>query len=84
MNVKDISISKGMTINLGNYSSHRVEVSLTASFDKDDDIDGGMEKLTTMVNKKLAKEVKAFTDEHEAAKPARQPLMEQVEDDEYA
>lgn len=72
MNIKDISISKGMTVNLGHYNSHRVDVGMTASFDADDDIEAGMEKLTHLVNKKLADEVKQVTEE----KAKRQTLME--------
>lgn len=70
--IKDISILKSMTINLGNYNSHRVEVGMTASVDEHEDVDAGLEKLTLLVNQKLAKEIKQVSDE----KSKRQTLME--------
>jgi hypothetical protein len=58
-----------MTVNLGNYSSTKVEVGMTATLDDEATFTEDLEKLTDMVNIKLAKEV-------EKVLPQRQPLME--------
>lgn len=63
MKLRDVSISKGMTINLGNYNTHRVEIGMTAVFDETDDYETGVAKLTAMVNGKLAAEVNAAMSE---------------------
>ena len=77
MKVNTISISKGMTVNLGNYNTHRVEIGMTATFDEGDDIADGMSKLTAMVNGKLADEVlTTIQNAPPVAKLKKQILME--------
>jgi hypothetical protein len=69
MRVKDVTISKGMTVNLGNHSFHKVEVGMTATLDDDETFVEDLENLTELVNAKLAQEV-------EKVLPKRQTLME--------
>ena len=57
MKVKDISVTKSMTVNLGNFQSHRAEVGMSATLDKGEDIDDATEKLAALVNQKLATEI---------------------------
>jgi hypothetical protein len=73
MNIKDISITKSMTVNLGNYSSHRVEFGMTATLDDDEDVDQSTKKLTALVDQKLASEVARVLNDQKS----RQTLMEQ-------
>ena len=73
MKLRDATVFKGMTVNLGNYNSHKVEIGMSAVFDEDDDFEAGLESLTTLVNKKLAAEVNAIG-KMPAAK--KQTLME--------
>lgn len=75
MKLRDCSIQKGMTINLGGHQFHKVEIGMTATFDDDDDFEQGVEKLTALVNAKLASEIQAI--EPSSAKTSkRQTLME--------
>ncbi len=37
MRIKEITVSLGQTINLGNYESHRLDVSVTAELETGDD-----------------------------------------------
>jgi len=80
MKLRDVSISKGMTVNIGNHQFHKVEIGMTATFDEDDDFEAGMEKLTAMVNGKLATEINTAvsnaTDGNQKG-PKKQTLMEQ-------
>lgn len=74
MRTKEITVSKGMTINLGNYSSHRVEVGITVSLDDVDDVETGVDQLAALVDRKLAAQVR------EVGKPSgtkRTTLMEE-------
>ncbi len=70
MRVKDATILKGMTVHLGNHQFTKVEVGITAIIDDEDDFAQDLEKLTELVNIKLAQEV-------EKVLPKRQTLMEQ-------
>jgi hypothetical protein len=69
MRVKDISVSKGMTVNIGGHQFAKTEFAMTITLDEGDDVDDETEKLTTLVNLKLAQEV-------EKVLPKRQTLME--------
>jgi len=69
MHVKDVTISKGMTVNLGNHTFTKVEVGMTATLDDEATFTEDLEKLTDLVNVKLAQEV-------EKVLPKRQTLME--------
>lgn len=75
MKLRDVSISKAMTINLGNFNNHRVEIGMTAIFDDDDDFEKGIEQLTALVNNKLTTEIIAFTGES-SKRPKKTILME--------
>jgi hypothetical protein len=81
MKLRDVSISKGMTVNLGNYNTHRVEVGMTATFDDDDDYEKGIEQLTALVNHKLTTEIQAVTADAESSKRGKKVLMETIETD---
>lgn len=39
MNIKEITVAVGRTINLGNFESLRIDVSATATLSEDDDAD---------------------------------------------
>src|ERR1700723_2496841 len=73
MKLRDATVYKGMTVNLGGHQFHKVEIGMSAVVDDDDDFETGLESLTTLVNQKLAAEVNAI-----AGKPAskKQTLME--------
>lgn len=69
MRVKDVSISKGMTVNIGNHQFTKVEIGITATLDDAETFVEDLENLTNLVNAKLAQEV-------EKVLPKRQTLME--------
>lgn len=71
MQLKGISITKGMTVNLGNYNSTRVEVGMTADFDHEGDLAAQMDDLSELVTAKLRDEVQKI-----AKPPKKQTLME--------
>ena len=56
MNVKEITVSRQVTINLGNYSSAKFEVTLTADTKSDDSADVHT-RLGELVNDLLWKDV---------------------------
>ncbi len=68
MKLRDATVSKGMTVNLGQYNSHRVEIGLSATFDDDDDFEAGMTKLTALVNSYLIDEIKQVTSDSKKPK----------------
>ncbi len=74
MKIKDISVTKSMTVNLGNFQSHRAEIGMSADLDKGEDIDVATEKLVALVNQKLATEIKKAMSDLEKNKKV---LMEQ-------
>jgi hypothetical protein len=73
MKLRDATIYKGMTVNLGNHQFHKVEIGMSAVFDPTDDFEDGIEKLTTLVNQKLASEVNQIVTDNGKKK---QTLME--------
>jgi hypothetical protein len=79
MKLRDVSISKGMTVNLGGHQFHKVEIGMTAVFDDDDDFESGVNKLTALVNSKLAAEINATIDN--AAQSKKKILMEEKKAD---
>lgn len=70
MKLKSMTISKGMTVNLGGYNSTRVEVGLSADFEDDQDLADQLEILSDLVTAKLRDEVKKISS------PRKQVLME--------
>jgi hypothetical protein len=79
--VKDVHISKGLTIKLDRTNFHKVEIGMTAVFDETDDIAAGIDALTQLVNNKLADEINsalAISADTEKTKGGnKQVLMEQ-------
>lgn len=69
MRVKQISISKAMTVHIGSHQYSKAEVGMTADLDPTDDYDDTVAALTVLVDSKLAQEV-------EKVLPKRQTLME--------
>lgn len=56
--MKEITVSKGTTLNTGNYTSVRIDVEMVVSLDEGDDWDVEYEKLSTKVQKKLDEEAR--------------------------
>lgn len=59
MQVKEVSISKGVTVNLGNHTFTKVEIGMTATLDDDETFVEDLDNLTNLVNAKLAQEVQS-------------------------
>lgn len=56
LHIKEVTISKGVTLNLGNHTFSKVEIGMTATVD-DEDLVSDLDGLTNLVNAKLAQEV---------------------------
>ncbi|MDX2138594.1 MAG: hypothetical protein SF123_10910 [Chloroflexota bacterium] len=63
MYVSQITIKRGVTLNLGNYENARHEVAMTVALDQGEDVALAAEDLTAQVNEQLARVV-APTLEH--------------------
>ena len=61
MNITKIEISIGRTINLGNYESARIDICMGAVMENGDDIDETYHELRYEIERKLAAEVDAIT-----------------------
>ena len=54
---KEASYSRSATINLGNYESTKIEISVVAEFDKGDNVDGAYEELVNQVDNALKQKI---------------------------
>lgn len=54
MEIKEVTISFGCTINLGNYENMRQDVHVRAEITQEEIDDGGLDELATMARKELA------------------------------
>lgn len=57
MQVKEVSVTKSFTRNLGNFESTRVEYGLTVSVDETDTPDEVKEKLAAKVEKWITEDI---------------------------
>ena len=57
MQITEIRVAKGRTVNLGNFESGRVDVEVSARVDATDDIDLAYSTLVVMVDNKLSEQV---------------------------
>lgn len=57
MQVKEVSVTKSFTRNLGNFESTRVEYGLTVSVDETDAVDEVKEKLAAKVEKWITEDI---------------------------
>lgn len=81
MKLKDCHIYKGLTIKLDRTNYHKVEIGMTAEFDETDDLEAGIEKLTALVNGKLAAEINSALEiaaQNGMAQSGIQPGQKQV------
>jgi hypothetical protein len=69
MQVKDVSLTKSMTVSIGGHSYSKVEIGLTATPDEDETYEEALDKVNSFINRKLAQEV-------ERVLPKKQTLME--------
>jgi len=58
--IKEITMSKGVTINLGDYSNWKCHVGLTAELDKDDNHNDVLEDLSKEIDARLGKESEGY------------------------
>ncbi len=77
MKLRDATVYKGMTVNLGNYNSHKAEIGMTVVFDDGDDPETCLTKLITLVNSRLANEINQITSE-KPTQPANTPKAKQT------
>ncbi len=57
MNIKEIRLDKGLTVNLGNFDSFKCNFGLTIELDKKDNINLAIGHLRKEVNENLQSEV---------------------------
>lgn len=60
MYIKEITIERSLTINLGNFESARFTGSMTAHLTEDDNPDDAYEALGDMLMEKLQADIQAF------------------------
>ncbi len=60
MEIKKVSASLGLTMNLGNYESARVDFSAEAEVDKEDNVDQTYDKLVDLLQRRLKAETEKF------------------------
>lgn len=57
--VKEITVSRGETVNLGNFNSYRVDISISARIAPDDDPNDVYNQLMNWVESNLSNELES-------------------------
>ena len=60
MRIKTITVSRGVTINLGNYESARLDVSVAFELDETDEPDEVYQKASDFIDQKLDQDMEAL------------------------
>ena len=63
MHISKLTVSGGITVNMGNYQSFRADLSAEATLDPDDDVREVHQKLTESVKKRLVVQAKRMDEE---------------------